>query len=172
MNQESKELLIGCGSNRRKRFRTPNGIEWNNLKTLDFNEDVKPDILWDLNNIPLPFDSDSFDEIHAYHVLEHCGSQGDYKIFFNQFNDFWRVLRPGGCFCGIVPKGNDIWTWGDPGHSRVINEGTLCFLDQKNYEQCGKTPMADYRFCYHGNFEIVSHNNTEYDFHFILKAKK
>jgi SAM-dependent methyltransferase len=172
LNRESSELLIGCGLNLKKRFKTPNGEDWNNLITLDFNEDVNPGIVWDLNNIPLPFDNNSFDEIHAYHVLEHCGRQGDYKYFFDQFNDFWRILKPGGCFCGVVPQRNDVWTWGDPGHTRVINDGTICFLDQKRYEKCGETSMTDYRFCYHGDFEIIGHNITEDDYYFILKARK
>jgi SAM-dependent methyltransferase len=167
------ELLLGCGRNKTRVIR-PNGVaDWRDLTTLDINEEVIPDVVWDLNNIPLPFPDNSADEIHAYSVLEHIGAQGDYRFFFTQFEDFWRVLKPGGFFCGIVPQWDKLWSFGDPGHTRIIHGGTLTFLDQKAYEECGKTARTDYRFCYNGNFEIVYLENvvTE-DMYFILKAVK
>jgi predicted SAM-dependent methyltransferase len=98
MNTKSKtgyrELLIGCGSRREKLIFFEGKKEWENVTTLDINQDHMPDIVWDLHNIPLPFEENSFDEIHAYEVLEHTGKQGDYQFFFDQFSDFWRILKP------------------------------------------------------------------------------
>jgi predicted SAM-dependent methyltransferase len=135
---------------------------------------VKPDIVHDLNIIPLPFDDNSFDEIHAYQVLEHCGTQGDYKFFFAQFEDFWRILKPNGFLCASVPAWNGPWAWGDPGHKRVIPYESLIFLDQEEYKQVGTTSICDYRWCYKGNLERIETRYTEdgLNFVFVLRAVK
>ncbi|HLY46440.1 MAG TPA: methyltransferase domain-containing protein [Stellaceae bacterium] len=147
--------------------------QWDGLVTLDHNDDHKPDHIWDLEKIPLPFEENHFDEIHAYEVLEHTGAQGDWRFFFAQWSDFWRILKPDGLFHATVPMWNSIWAWGDPSHRRVINSGTLVFLSQAQYQrQVGKTPMSDFRFCYQADFEPVYHKETEHQYLFILRAKK
>ena len=90
-----KFLLGGCGSNKIKQIAIDNCHEWDGeLITLDINGDHKPDIIWDLNDRPLPFNDNEFDEIHFYEVIEHLGSQGDYKNFFKEFEEYWRILKP------------------------------------------------------------------------------
>ena len=146
------ELLIGCGIERRKLLAPKDEPhEWKNLVTLDNDVHCNPDVLWDLNNLPLPFQSESFDEIHAYEVLEHVGKQGDYRVFFEQFTEFHRILRKDGRFFGSVPCFDSPWAWGDPGHTRVITAGTLSFLSQKIYGIEGK-PTTDYRNIYKVDF--------------------
>src|SRR5215469_14602286 len=120
------ELLIGCGFNQRKQIWLPGHQEWAARVTLDINPDCRPDVEWDLNRLPLPFADDSFDEIHAYHVLEHVGRQGDWRFFFDQFSDLWRILRPDGYLVVKLPKGQ--WTWADPGHTRAFGEQQFMFL--------------------------------------------
>lgn len=168
------ELLIGCGDQRSKRLSMPGvDTEWSNLTTLDVSERCKPDVLWDLNNVPLPFDDNSFDEIHAYEVLEHTGTQGDWRFFFRQFQDFWRIMKPGALFIATCPMWDSPWAWSDPGHSRIISRHTLAFLSQSEYEaQVGKTPMTDYRDVYSGNFETIGVHEEEHNFGFVLKAIK
>ena len=100
------ELLIGCGGNHRKQLFIDNKRDWENLVTLDINPDHKPDVVWDLMNIPLPFFDNLFSELHAYEVLEHTGQQGDYQFFFAQFSDFWRILKPNGLLMGSCPQKN------------------------------------------------------------------
>jgi hypothetical protein len=167
------DILLGCG-HARQRMIDPIRKVWDNLVTVDFNPECKPDVEWDLNKVPLPFSDNYADEIHAYSVLEHCGTQGDYKFFFAQFDDFWRILKPNGFFCAMVPMANSVWTWGDPGHTREISAGTLSFLDRDNYKDCGATARTDYRFCYKGNFKIVfvEIKKEIETFYFILQAIK
>lgn len=167
------ELLLGCGTNRQKKVTIPGmDVEWSELVTVDIDPSVKPDIVHDLNVLPLPFADNSFDEIHAYEVLEHCGKQGDFKFFFDQFAEFYRILKPGGHFCASVPMWDSPWAWGDPGHYRVLPKECLIFLDQSKYAQLGETAMTDYRPWWKGNFETVGIHEAEHQFGFVLKAVK
>jgi SAM-dependent methyltransferase len=167
------ELLLGCGANRNKKVRFEEiPQDWTDLTTLDIDPSVKPDVSWDLNNPHLPFDDNRFDEIHAYEVLEHCGQQGDWRFFFEQFADFWRVLKPGGYFVATVPMWDSPWAWGDPGHTRVIPRQALIFLNQAEYNQLGETSMTDYRQWWSGNFETIAVQESEHQMAFVLKAIK
>lgn len=166
------ELLLGCGSNRAKKLCYGGRAEWSALTTLDINPDHKPDVVHDMANIPLPFDDDTFDEVHSYECLEHVGSQGDYRFFFGQFSDFWRILKPDGLFFATVPAASSPWAWGDPSHTRIIPPESMVFLSQPNYAQVGITPMSDFRFVYQADFDLI-HSRTAGDhFEFVLKAVK
>jgi SAM-dependent methyltransferase len=169
-----RELLIGCGNSRKKKIKHGDiEKEWANLTTLDIDPSTKPDVVWDLNDLPYPFETDSFDEIHAYEVLEHLGRQGDWKAYFAQFSELWRILKPDGLLVGSVPMWDSPWAWGDPGHTRVITQGSLLMLSQAIYEaEVGNTNMTDYRPFYKADFEPVGFNESEHVFSFILKAKK
>lgn len=145
--------------------------------TLDNEPRHKPDHLWDIEVLPLPFAHDSFDEIHAYEVLEHCGRLGDYKFFFAQFTEFWRILKPGGYFAATCPGHKSIWALGDPGHRRVFTSGTLVFLDQNEYviqvdREETRTPMSDYRTVWRGDFQRVWIREDADHLAFVLKAIK
>lgn len=167
------ELLIGCGNNRKKKVTFPEiPSEWCELVTLDSDEGVEPHVVHDLNNVPYPFDDDTFDEIHAYEVLEHCGKQGDWRFFFNQFYEFWRILKPGGFFIGSCPMWDSPWAWGDPGHTRVISPESLIFLSQDEYKQIGDTAMTDYRPWWEGDFKCYAKEESDHNFGFVLRAKK
>ncbi len=170
-----KSLLLGCGNNRQKLVSFDLiGREWGDLTTLDIDERCSPSVVWDLDDpAPLPFDDNTFDEIHAYEVLEHVGTQGDWRFFFRQFSDFWRILKPGGCFVGSCPRWNSVWAWGDPGHTRVLTRYTLAFLSQKEYAaQVGKTHMTDYRHWYKADFETLFVQDEEESWVFALRAVK
>ena len=61
----------------------------------------------------------------------------------------------------------------DPGHTRVMGPEMLIYLDQRQYDQVGKSPMTDYRFCYSADFE-VEHDRVDIDrnFEWIMRAVK
>jgi SAM-dependent methyltransferase len=168
------ELLIGCGSRREKAIRGLGQDKgWTKLVTLDNNTAHNPDVLWDLNEWPLPFSDNTFDEIHAYEVLEHLGEQGDYYGFFKEWFEYWRILKPGGLFHATVPSFGSPWAWGDPSHTRIITAGTLVFLSQAAYEaQVGKTAMSDFRDLWKGDFELVYSEDDGNTFAFVLMAVK
>jgi predicted SAM-dependent methyltransferase len=167
-----RELLIGCGSQRKKHVYLSEEREFHELTTLDIEERHNPDVVWDLNVTPWPFDDNSFDEVHAYEVLEHLGKQGDYRSFFAHFTEIWRVLKPGGQLYGSVPMWDSPWAWSDPGHTRIISKYSFIFLDQREYEQVGKTAITDYRDIYKGDLQTVAIKEDEHQLAFVLKAIK
>lgn len=169
------ELLIGCGHSREKKVSIPElPKEWSkDLITLDWNESTEPDVVHDLNILPYPFDHDMFDEIHAYEVLEHVGTQGDFRFFFQQFEEFYRILKPGGWFIGSCPNWDGVWAWSDPGHTRIISPEMMTFLNQRNYEMPPEeSARTDYRFCYQADFELVNMQELDNIWCFAMRAVK
>lgn len=173
------ELLLGCGNRRVKQLaRSDNPLNengdpiWGDLITLDHDPDCKPDALHDMEDFPYPFSDETFDEIHAYHVLEHMGSQGDWRFFFGQFAELWRIMKPEGLLFAVVPRHDSVWAWGDPSHTRVITQESLIFLDQRNYVGVGNSTMSDFRHYYKVSWEIQQCKIEGEELVFALKAFK
>ncbi len=168
-----RDLLIGCGSKRDMVVHVDGRADWGELVTLDNVSSHRPDVVHDLFDPHLPFSDNEFDSIHAYEVLEHIGTQGDYKLFFAQFSDYWRVLKPGGFLCATCPSYESVWAWGDPSHTRVITYATLMFLSQAEYtKQIGKTGMSDFRHIYREDFEPIAIQDDGKTLAFVLQAVK
>lgn len=167
-----RALLIGAGNDRRRKVSWGDSQAWDELVTLDIDPSTKPDVVHDLDVMPYPFADESFDEIHAYEVLEHTGTQGDWRFFLDQFAEFYRILKPGGFFVATVPMWDSPWAWGDPGHRRVITKGSLIFLDRSEYDQIGKTAMTDYRPWLRCDFEPIALKEDADMFGFVLQARK
>ncbi len=167
-----RELLMGSGLHTNKDIVLPGMARtFNNLLRLDNNQEHQPDLVCDLNQHPLPFVDNSFDEIHAYEVLEHLARQGDYRFFFAEFTEYWRILKPGGLFCASVPAHDSVWAWGDPSHTRVIQQETLLFLDQDEYRKEVKNiKMRDFRYLYKAHFKNVYSKVEDGMFYFALRA--
>lgn len=168
------QLLIGCG-NRRERLLRWGGraATFDDLVTMDHDPDCGADVVHDLECAPWPVEADSFDEVHAYEVLEHLGTQGDYRAFFAHFGEIWRVLKPGGFLAATVPAWDSEWAWGDPSHRRVIAPGTLLFLSQDEYRaRVGRTPMTDFRWLWPHDFRIAFSEVRNGTHAFLLEAIK
>lgn len=54
-------------------------------------------VVWDLQNLPLPFPDDTFDECQAYQVFEHI------PCLAPVFDDLHRILKPDGILKLTVP---------------------------------------------------------------------
>ncbi len=168
---------------------------WQNLTTVDLNPECKPDFCTDLNTLDLGFSelplderllellepaecgrrfrTNTFEEIHAYEVLEHLGRLGDAASFFRDFGELWRILTPGGFLCATVPSRYSQWLWGDPGHTRAILPASLVFLGRPHYDSyVGSSPSSDYRTLYAGDFDIIRTHDDEKTHTFVLQAVK
>ncbi len=171
------------------------GVRWKHVTAVDLNPECKPDYLMDLekglqtlqrpreDDLPLfrsladiywVLKDNSFDEVHAYEVLEHLGHQGNVTEFFGDFDELWRVLKPGGCLCATVPSRYSVWLWGDPGHRRAIPPAMLQFLSRPNYYSAGlgKSPLSDYRRHFVGDWDVVYSYDNDETHSFILQAVK
>lgn len=171
MSANKTELVIGAGNCRTPKIHPEANVsDYQNPVFLDIDPKTNPDLIWDLNNRPLPFDKARFDEIHAYEVLEHIGQQGDWRGFFEEWEEYYRILKPGGRIFASVPSLHSRWLWGDPGHTRIISVETLTFLNQKAYEdQTGQTPITDYRDWYQGDFRLLYENDDGNTFWFVME---
>lgn len=188
---EYRELLLGCGYSRERRVIPPMAImrdderRFVNVTTVDANAACKPDVIANLDSLDwrgkyiednfrawYPI-KDTYDEIHAYELLEHLGTQGDFASFFRFFSVAWYTLKPDGFFCATVPSRFSPWLWGDPGHRRAILPESLVFLCQPEYtKQLGNTSMSDYRHFYREDFDIVQSIDDRVTHSFILRAVK
>lgn len=167
------ELLLGCGNRRQKLISVNERTHWNDLVTLDADAYCKPDVVWDLELCPWPFQDSEFDEVHAYEVLEHIGAQGDFRAFFDHFAEVFRILKGGGYLAATVPSLKSPWLLAEPSHRRVISRETLTFLDQREYEkQVGKTAMSDFRWYWKGDLRLCWYQTDEENFSFLLQAVK
>ena len=150
-----KCLLLGAGFSRQRKVLINGADGWpGELITLDMNPESKPTVVWDLERRPLPFEDETFAEIHAYDVLEHIGRQGDWRDFFDQYAEYHRLLVPGGMMAILVPVGEDALV--DPGHGRFYHQNHFHLLSQGWYDEqaaAGKQ-SGDYRWYWKKNFEV------------------
>ena len=178
-------------------------IKWRDLITLDKYKSCEPDLLCDLDKLdwyvtpvnlnhsisgPItdkvgyltPYEpvheltANYFDEVHAYEVLEHLGSQGDATSFFAHFRNIHRILKPGGHLCATVPSRYSPWLWGDPSHRRAITQESLVFLSQEHIaaNRKAKTAMSDFSDLWKLDFKIIRSTDNQRTHEFILQAIK
>lgn len=110
------KLNVGCG----KDIKTG----WINC---DFKQGPGVDRVFDVSQVPIPFEDNSVDEILVCHVLEHIQNWEMVVL------EFHRVLKPGGVLTVRVPYGVTF----TPFHVRFFMPETFdAFIDLQPYEQC------------------------------------
>lgn len=130
------KLNLGCGQNRLEGY-----------VNIDKYPTFQPDLLWDLEQTPYPFEAGSVTEIAATHVLEHLGQVPD--IFLGVIKELHRILAPGGIMVVKVPHFRGDGYWGDPTHVRPITPVIMGLFSKKNCRMFAErgwpnTPLADY----------------------------
>lgn len=95
-----KTLSIGCG---RKASST-------DLVRLDISADVEPDVVWDLDKIPYPFEDESFTVIECFDVIEHLSS------IPNTLQEIHRILEANGVLKITTPHFSCANSYMDPTH--------------------------------------------------------
>ncbi len=114
---EKKMILnAGCGRTAEKEKREGNHESANaKIIYLDIRNNVGADVVHNLNNLPLPFDDNYFDEIILSHIIEHLE---DVYVFFEEIH---RILKPKSIVRIVVPHYTDWTYWRDPGHKLHFN---------------------------------------------------
>jgi len=117
-----KKINIGCGLDVKK--------YWDNLDTHNKNG---ANIIWDLNNLPLPFENNIYDYVLCSHVIE------DWTNPILIIKELIRICKIEGKIEIRVPHERSANAWGSIAHKKAFNVETLTsFLsgkkDYKNNE--------------------------------------
>lgn len=111
--QQSRKLNLGCGPDVRE--------GWVNLDIANL---PGVDVVYDIRKLPLPFESNSFDEVLCNDILEHLE-------YVPLLKDIHRILADGGQLHIRVPhftsKNNAI----DPTHIRTFSVETFDFFNRE-----------------------------------------
>jgi hypothetical protein len=113
-----KKLNLGCGQNK-----IPGYIN------VDKYDSFQPDIVWDLEIFPWPFEDNSVSEIVMHHSLEHMGASTD--CFLSIIKELYRISAPGAQIHIDVPHPRSDSFTGDPTHVRAINSNVLALFSKK-----------------------------------------
>jgi SAM-dependent methyltransferase len=111
------KIELGCGPDHNRKFF---GIDSRNLPGVD--------LVWDLENTPLPLEDECADEIVSAHLFEHV------QNFIPLMNECHRLLKSGGIFKAEVPQACDIngnWhaeAFQDPTHVRFFVPKTWMYF--------------------------------------------
>ena len=116
-------LDVGCGPNKR-----PGAIG------VDSNLNTDADVLCDLNR-PLPFRDNTFDEVHAIHVIEHL------EDVMRAMAEFHRVTRPGGVLYVVTPHYSDFASFCDPTHRWHLNSFSFRYFGLIHGRRHWYTPL-------------------------------
>ena len=87
--QGSRVLEIGGGENK-----LPGTLN------MDVRDVVGVDVKWDMNKVPYPFESNSFDGVVGLYILEHLS----WKSIENVVSELFRILKDGGKGIFLVPN--------------------------------------------------------------------
>ena len=93
-------LSVGCGK------RTPEP----HLIRLDISPDVEPDVVWNLDKFPYPFEDSSFSTVECYDVIEHL------QDIPKTLEEFHRILKPNGLLQITTPHFSCANSFVDPTH--------------------------------------------------------
>lgn len=110
-------LNLGCGG---AQFKRPNVV---NVDAFDV---CKPDLIWNLNKTPLPFQREEFDLIIANHILEHLPK------WWDLFNDCARMLKVGGTIEVHIPGDGTSGQLGYRDHVTTINQFSFYGIGNMN----------------------------------------
>jgi SAM-dependent methyltransferase len=115
-----------------------------------------PNVLWDLEQFPWPWDTSSVDEIRLFHVLEHLGETRD--CFMRIVQELYRVSKPAAKIHITVPHPYHPDFFTVPTHVLPIMEATFMLFSKAHNRMCveQKAPDSPLGLYYDVDFETVS----------------
>jgi hypothetical protein len=130
------KLNMGCGYNKRAGY-----------LNVDVSTVCEPDLVYDLESLPWPWDDDSADEVVFNHCLEHIGQ--DPRVFLGMMKELYRVCKHQARININVPHPRHDNFINDPTHVRIITPGLLTLFDREVNDELRRrggsnTPYAHY----------------------------
>ena len=117
MTNELLRLDLGCGKNVRPGFL---GVDYTIFPEVGY--------VWDLRNVPWPWDDNSVSQANMSHILEHFTAMERISVI----NELYRVLVPRGQCTIVSPHWNSSRALGDPTHLwPPVSEFWFLYLDKK-----------------------------------------
>ena len=101
--------------------------------TLDINPRLNPDVVWDLNQFPYPFEDSTFELVVCEHVIEHL------QNVISVMGELHRVTKAGGRVLIRVPHFSSLNFNTDPTHVHAFSSRSFDYL-------CVNTPFASYDY--------------------------
>ena len=140
------KLNLGCGSDIQHGY-------------LNVDKYGHPDLAWDLEQFPWPWENNSIEEIKLSHVLEHLGANTD--IYINLIKEIYRVSIPNANIFIRVPHPRHDDFLHDPTHVRPITPDGLALFSRKLNKLwmdngASNTPLG---VIHDVDFEIINVNN-------------
>jgi SAM-dependent methyltransferase len=108
-------LDVGCGINK-----YPGSIG------IDNNPSSRADVLCDLDRLPYPFKSGTFDQVRVIHVIEHVVN------VIAAMEEFHRLSRSGGRVIVVTPHYTDFSSFCDPTHRWHLNSFSFRYFGEDN----------------------------------------
>lgn len=105
-------LDLGCG-----RYKVEGAVG------VDQSLEVRPDVVCDFTEAPLPFADGTVDQVHCRHVLEHV------EDIWALMDEIHRVLKPGAHLIVEVPYWSSEGAFRDPTHVRFFSEKSFDYWD-------------------------------------------
>jgi SAM-dependent methyltransferase len=113
--------ILQLGAGEQKLIAAPGSVV-----RVDVREDTKPDVVWDLDRFPWPFDESSFDLIDCTDVIEHL------EDIVRVMEEIHRVGRPGALVRIATPHYSSSNSFTDPTHRHHLGIFSFDYFTGEN----------------------------------------
>jgi len=122
---------------------------------INVDRDGAPDVLWNLEQFPWPWDDNSVSTIIFNHVLEHLGESRE--TYLGIFKEIYRVCRDGAHIRIAAPHPRHDNFMDDPTHVRAITPNSLGLFSKANNQKCRELKAANSPLAFYldVDFELI-----------------
>ena len=131
---EKIKLNLGSGNNKQEGF-------------INVDKFGEPDVLFDLETFPWPWETSSVSIVRLVHVLEHLGRETE--IYFGIIQELYRICEDKATIFIAVPHPRHDHFIGDPTHVRPITPHNMSLFSKRlnrrwQKDRSSNTPLAMY----------------------------